>query len=160
MLSFTSYTTKDIILHPNTYNMGTGNSSLELWNKGNTVTTMNNSVVHKTIYSVAPCDYKEPRVAAFTGFTLANTYGVYNKGWYFYCNPDKTGGTIFFPNTYGYRGEENPLINTQLGWGHYWTAGPASTTSASCIAVNTNGDIRINVADVRYHAFDMRLDHE
>ena len=129
------------IQHPNTFYIGdswSSTNSLEYWNKGNTLTTANNSPVKKTIYSPSPNGYLEPCTAAFTGFTTTggnttnssqfNVYGPFNIGWNFYCQPNFTGGTVFF-SALGYIVYNTGTINAVSISCNYWTAGPSSNTT-------------------------------
>lgn len=118
--------TKDVILYPYMYNLSQGDPSLELWNKNNVVTTLNNNKVYKTIYSPSPSNFVEPKSAAFTGFTHSNTSGSYNNGWNFFCKADGTGGTIFFPGL-GY--VDSNTIVYMFSYIGYWTAGASSYNS-------------------------------
>ena len=130
-------TTNAVILHPNIYYIGDSWSSvnsLEYWNKGNTVTTNNNNPVYKTLYSPSPTGFVEPKTAAFTGFTSSggnqtsgfNVSGSFNKGWNFYCQPNATGGTVFF-SSLGYRAYNTGAVAYVSGYGVYWSAGPSGT---------------------------------
>ena len=121
---------KDLILYPNVFNLAYL-SSLELWNKGNALTTANSNAIHKTIYSPSSSSYKEVVPVAFTGFT---TNGAFNNGWNFYCNPNSTGSTIYFA-TLGIR--IGNVVSYNGGSGHYWTAGPSGSNSSYTIGFNT-----------------------
>ena len=108
LVTMASSAIKDGIMRPNMFN-NSYNSSYELWNKGNTVTTVNNNTIHKTIYSPSPTGYLEPKTAAFTGFSISggngawpsgNIMGGYKQGYTFYCQPNAIGGTVFF-NAFG-----------------------------------------------------------
>lgn len=102
MNSNEAVTTNVAIQHPNIFYYvldasWSSTNSLEFWNKGNAATTVNNYPVYKTIFSPSPTGYVEPRTAAFTGLTLSNINGTFNNGYSFFCNPNRTGVTIFFP---------------------------------------------------------------
>ena len=118
---------KDLALYPYKFVISDsyGNCSLELWNRGNTLTTNNNNTVHKTIYDPAPTGYVEPKPAAFTGFTGTNVSGGWSNGWNFYCQINKTGGTIFFP-AFGYRLPNNGVIDVVNIHGYCQSAGPSN----------------------------------
>ncbi len=133
-------------LHPNVFyfaqnaSWSTNNSS-EFWNKGNTVITVNNNKVLKTIYSPSPYDFIEPMTGAFTGFTKTgdwttnsnqfNVSGIFNKGWNFYCFPDFVGSTIFFPALGIKDINNNATLSDIANGGFYWSAGPSSSTSCA-----------------------------
>ena len=137
------------IQHPNVFYFvidGSWSSvnSLEYWNKGNTVTTVNNNTVYKTIYTPSPSSFSEAKTAVFTGFTSSggnqssgfNVSGGFNKGWNFYCQPNATGGTTFF-SALGFRDVFSGRVNTSNGGavvfvsgnGYSWSAGPSSTST-------------------------------
>ena len=114
------------------FNVSSGNESLELWNKGNTATALNNNSINKTIYSPSLQNYSEPKSAAYTGFTISNVSGSYNKGWNFYCQINNIGPTIFMA-ALGYRlynsGGDNEcwyywtlLVNRNIFW-FIWSLG-------------------------------------
>lgn len=131
------------IQHPNIFyflveGSWSSNNSLEFWNKGNTSTGYDNAIVHKTIYDPSPSGYKLPQTAAFSGFSGSNISGAFNKGWSFYCLPNATGPTIFFP-ALGFRDVSHERVNGSNGgvvsffgyYGIYYTAGPHPTSSAA-----------------------------
>ena len=133
---------KSQILYPYMFNFSdnTGANNYELWNKGNVVTTYNNNPIYKTIYDPCPIMFSGAKPAAFTGFTTTgtssatysqfNVVGSFNKGWSFYCLPNFTGTTIFFP-ALGYIDRANRgLLDVNTGC-HYWSAGPYSPTQGS-----------------------------
>ena len=121
-------------------------NSPEFWNKGNTDVTVNNNKIYKTIYSPSPADYAEPKTAAFTGFTTTGVYSanvsnlniasIFNKGYKFYCQPNKMGNIIFF-SALGIRDTYSARVNTSnagavasvCGGGAYWSAGPTATSA-------------------------------
>ena len=146
---------KDNILNPNKFNVSSGNSSYELWNKGNTITTANNNAVNKTIYSMSPSNYVEPRSAAYTGLTSSNISSTYNYGIYYFANPNTTGNTIYF-YTNGYRQGANSFIENWHYYGHYWTSGPANSSQAISFCLVPTGTIAVSTTDYRNHGFDMR----
>ena len=148
------------ILHPNIYYFildasWSAVNSLEYWNKGNTATTVNNNTVHKTIYSPSPSSFSEPKTAAFTGFTSSggnqtsgfNVNGGFNKGWNFYCQPNATGGTIYF-SALGFRDVVSAHTNTSNAGslssvgviGLYWSAGTSDTPKAYGMSYSS-GDV-------------------
>ena len=167
------------ILHPNIFyfildSNWSSTNNLEYWNKGNIATTVNNNIVYKTIYSPSPTGYKEPITAAFTGFTTTgirstdlsqiNVSGSFNNGYNIYCQPNFTGGTVFFP-VIAYRDILSSRVNnTTAGtvganYGNYWTAGPSNRvaghryhlgfSSGNMIPTNDSGGaIRFNLRSV------------
>ena len=118
----TSTNINDVILHPNIVNTSSGNSSLELWNKNNTLTNVNSNKVYKTIYDPNPVGYIMPKISAFSGFT--SNSGGYNQGYYFYSNHN--GETVFF-NALGIINPANGSV-AQTDQGYYYSADPASSS--------------------------------
>ena len=81
-----------------------------LWSTDNDKTDANDDVVIKSVYDPSPVGYSLPASNAFTGFTdtglntgnpgnpaIFNVKGSYDKGWYYYTQPNRKGNTIFFP---------------------------------------------------------------
>ena len=161
------------ILHPNIFyfildSNWSSTNNLEYWNKGNTATTVNNNTVYKTIYSPSPSSFSEPKPAAFTGFTSSggnqssgfNVSGPFNKGWNFYCQPNSTGGTIFF-SALGFRDAYSGRANTSSGGavvfvsgsGVYWSTGPSSTPTYALDLNIYSGSVCPQNADFRSYGF-------
>ena len=105
------------------------NAYVNLWNAdsdayGNN-NTYNDTPVIKTVYDPCPAGFSLPPSNAFTGFTttgknVTNNAAEYNGewdssqlGWNFYCGPNKTGGTIFFPITGGAAGIRRKRIGNR-----------------------------------------------
>jgi hypothetical protein len=114
---------------PHYYNISNGNPSLELWNVGNTSTTVNVDPITKTIYDPSPVGFHLPCSGAFQGWDASgrsywqNTVG--KQGLYFYQLGPNTGNAVFFP-ALGY--EENGGYYYAGSYIYIWTAGPSSTT--------------------------------
>lgn len=87
--------------------------------------SLNNNAVHKTIYSPSISGYVEPKSASYSYFE-GHTIGSWNNGWWYDTN---NGNSIFF---YGFGLRVRNAGNLSLyGQGsHYWSAGPASATTA------------------------------
>jgi hypothetical protein len=68
------------ILHPNIYYYTDGDWSsthnLDYWNRGNSVSSYNNNIVHKTIYSSSPSGFVEPSPAAAETGVSFTTLGM------------------------------------------------------------------------------------
>ena len=112
-----------------------------LWSTDNDKTTANDDVVIKSVYDPNPVGYSLPASNAFTGFTttgvnagIGNTPGnpdhfnvkfPFDKGWYFYTKPGKTGDTTFF-SIFGYRDAGSGFLRDVPLVGWYWVAGPSS----------------------------------
>lgn len=157
MVAISSSLIKDIILHPNMFNVSSGNESLELWNKGNTATTLNNNSVNKTIYSPSPQNYSEPKSAAYTGFTISNVSGSYNKGWNFYCQINNIGPTIFMA-ALGYRLYNSGGITNVGITGHYWSTGTSSGSYGHYVDFNSTRVIQYD--SFRSHGLFLRPAYE
>ncbi|AVM58618.1 hypothetical protein C3V43_13345 [Bacteroides heparinolyticus] len=115
------------ITQPNTFctNSSMDNIYANLWSADNTVYTANDNPVVKTIYDPSPVGYKMPPSNVYTGFSLSNVQGPWNKGWNFYCNSSKTE-TIFFPAS-GFRYGHSAMPVYMGSYAYIWTAGPYST---------------------------------
>ena len=81
-----------------------------LWSTDNDKTDANDDKVIKSVYDPSPGGQSLPASNAFTGFTdtglntgnpgnpaIFNVKGSYDKGWYYYTQPNRKGNTIFFP---------------------------------------------------------------
>lgn len=55
-----------------------------------------------------------------------NIYGSYNKGWNFYCEPNRNGNTVFFA-ALGWRVRNTSLLDLYNLHGGYWTAGASNS---------------------------------
>ena len=107
-----------------------------LWSTDNDRTNANDEVVIKSVYDPSPVGYSLPAPNAFTGFTTTGKYtttssefnvqGDFNKGWYFYCKPNKQGDTVFFPAS-GWRHCDAGSLSDETTAGFYWVAGPTGT---------------------------------
>ena len=157
-------TTKEGILYPyNMYYVYNSNwstsTNIEYWNKGNSVMTVNNNKIYKTIYSPSPTNYAEPKSAAFTGFTTTggntttssqfNITGPFNSGWNFYSEPNFSGLTVFF-QALGYRATDTGKTAYILGVSTrccYWTASPASNTTFRLLTAESNSVYPITLWD-------------
>ena len=103
-----------------------------LWSTDNARTDVNDEVVIKSVYDPSPVGYSLPASNAFTVFTTTggnagnssefNVNGGFNKGWLFYCKPDKQGETVFFPAC-GYRHFNTGSLVIVTSDGAYWVAG-------------------------------------
>ena len=106
---------------------------LNLWSTDNDRIDTNDDVVIKSVYDPSPVGYSLPASNAFTGFTTTGSYtnnssefnvqGVFNKGWHFYCKPNKKGSTVFFPAS-GVRNYNTGSLDRVTTSGVCWVAGP------------------------------------
>jgi len=136
------------------------NSYYNLWSADNTVTTVNDNAVVKTIYDPSPVGYHLPASNAFRGFTY-NGWGnpsgfgtlfnspyssevdfIDNYGWEFYCNKmngkgnyDPVGGTIFFPFS-GDRTATGGVLSVGKSC-FYWSAVPLSNSKGRSLSLQS-----------------------
>ena len=115
---------------PYYFNRNNGNPSLELWNVGNTATTVNVNPVVKSIYDPSPTGFKLPCSGACQGWGESgriywqNTAG--KEGYYIYQLGAGIGNPILFPAFGGL--DSNGGIHAVGIGGGYWTAGPSATS--------------------------------
>ncbi len=140
-------------------------SSLELWNKGNTATTVNNNKVYKTIYSPSPSTFVEPKSAAFSSFTTTGTTstssaqynisGIWQTGYNFYSYPSFSGSTIFFYGL-GDRSWSGLVIQSvNSNGGGIYTSGCSSLSSAYYLYYRPT-DVSPSYSGGKAFAFNMR----
>ena len=107
----------------------------------------NDEVVIKSVYDPSPVGYSLPASNAFTGFTttgenvfnqpdLLNVKGDFNKGWYFYCKPNKKGSTVFFPAS-GWRHYRTGSLGDVTTVGICWVAGPYDRSYGRYLGFNS-----------------------
>ncbi|MCR8917945.1 hypothetical protein [Bacteroides sp. ET225] len=111
--------------------------------------TYNDTPVIKTVYDPCPAGFSLPPSNAFTGFTttgknVTNNAAEYNGewdssqlGWNFYCGPNKTGGTIFFPIT-GERLASGGNVSATGMLGHTWSAASVGSRYSHNLTLHTN----------------------
>ena len=132
---------KEYIRNPHKFNLKRemDGKYYNLWSTDNDTTVPNDEVVIKSVYDPSPVGYSLPASNAFTGFTTTgqnvgspgvagnpdyfNVKGNFNKGWDFYCKPNKQGETVFFPAC-GSRYFITGSLNNVTTSGYYWVAGP------------------------------------
>ena len=111
-----------------------------LWSTDNDRTDANDEVVIKSVYDPSPVGYSLPASNAFTGFTTTgqntgdwtnpvtdeqiNAKFPFDRGWYFYTSPNKTGILIFILAA-GERFDKGGL-SLFFAHGGYWFAYPYS----------------------------------
>ena len=142
---------------PHYFNVSTGSPSLELWNVGNTATTVNINPVIKSIYDPSPIGFHIPCLGAFQGWDESgrsywqNTIG--KQGRYFYQLGPTTGNPIFFP-ALGYRLGAASLSHVDV-WSWYWSNCPSSSTYAYDLHIN-GGSINTQNNDIHVYGFSVR----
>ena len=110
-----------------------------MWSTDNDKTDANDEVVIKSVYDPSPVGYSLPASNAFTGFTTTgqnvgspttpftseqvNAKLPFDKGYYFYTKPRKTGNTSFFYAS-GFRNHNSGRFNDLSSVGGCWVAGP------------------------------------
>ena len=129
---------KEYIKYPYKFNV---NSDMDgkyynLWNVDNERVNVNDDDVVKTVYDPSPVGYTVTAPNTFTGFTRSgqnsgnssewNVQGSFDKGWHFYCKPNKQGHTLFFPAC-GCRNNRSGALTNVSTYGCYWAAGPNYT---------------------------------
>jgi hypothetical protein len=115
-----------------------------LWSANNTVFTVNDNEVIKTVYDPSPVGFKVPESGSTTGFTsdgenkydsTSNTVNgtwqtLPTKGWNFYLDETKSG-TAFWPSTESrgtISGNDGMLGGVGVA-GNYWFANPAANNT-------------------------------
>ena len=141
---------------PYYFNNNNGNPSLELWNVGNTNTTVSVDPVVKSIYDPSPIGFHIPCSGAFQGwdengrFYWQNISGKWGR--YFYQLGPTTGVPVFFPGL-AWRGSGMSINET--GHGFYWGAEPSSTYTAYYL-VSTYNEVRTAHSDNRVYGLSVR----
>ena len=116
-----------------------------LWSTDNDKTDANDEVVIKSVYDPSPVGYSLPASNAFTGFTITgqkvgdwsegyiltpeekeklNVKGDFDKGYYFYTKPNKTGVPHFFAASGG-RNQNYGAVGVVYERGFHWPAIPS-----------------------------------
>ena len=124
------------------------------------------------MYDPSPVGYSLPASNAFTGFTTTgqnvgshpipaipeqiNAKQPFDKGWYFYTKPNKTGNTIFI-NVPGYRSAD--IIYSINAGCDYWLAGPGDSVNGFDLDLNKNF-IHPLVKHSRFWGFPVRSAEE
>ena len=174
--SMNSSLINEYIQNPHCYNANSGMDGVyyNLWSADNTLTTVNDERVVKTVYDPSPVGYCIPPSAAFTGFlyngsSIINSNGIgygtqinstcqssaeysADRGFYFYCNKmngegvfDPNGGTIFFPAS-GFRYSSGGLGLYGM-YGRYWTAIPAGAAIGRNMSITPG---QVSMVDNQY----------
>ena len=116
---------------PYYFNTSNGNPSLELWNVGNTVTTVNVDPVVKSIYDPSPIGFHIPCSGATQGWDASGrsywSSTVGKQGSYIYQLGINIGNVAFFPAS-GYRTGALSAINVGTS-SAYWLTSPSSTSN-------------------------------
>ena len=135
---------KEYIRNPHRFNIKweMDGKYYNLWSTDNDKTDNNDDVVIKSVYDHSPVGYSLPAPNAFTGFTTTGGYawnstewnvkGSYDKGWYFYCKPNKTGDTYFFV-TSGWRFWYSGIISQVSINGLCWSAIPVEEANGHAL---------------------------
>ena len=136
---------KDYIRNPHKFNTKRemDGQYYNLWSTDNDKTDANDDVVIKSVYDPSPVGYSLPAANAFTGFTTTgnntgnraeyNVKGGFDKGWHFYCKPNKQGSTVFFPAS-GCRSFDTGSLDYVMTFGYYCVAGPANANTGRCLS--------------------------
>ena len=157
---------KEYIRNPHKFNIKRemDGKYYNLWSTDNDTTVPNDEVVIKSVYDPSPVGYSLPASNAFTGFTTTgqntsnpaefNVKGNFNKGWLFYCKPDKQGETVFFPAC-GYRFCTAGSLNFVTSFGFYWVADPESGIHGRDLSFYSGDVTPLDAAD-RSYGFTVR----
>ena len=134
---------KEYIRNPHKFNIKPemDGKYLNLWSTDNDKTDANDDVVIKSVYDPSPVGYSLPASNAFTGFTTTgqnvgstttpatpeqiNVKLPFDKGYYFYAMPNKTGNNYFFVAS-GWRFWDSGNMADTYKYGTCWTAGRTS----------------------------------
>ena len=160
---------KEYIRNPHKFNIKYGMDEwyYNLWSTDNDRTDANDEVVIKSVYDPSPVGYSLPASNAFTGFTtiggnvgngnigLLNVKGGFNKGWHFYCKPNKQGETVFFPAC-GSRYYSTGLLDYVTTNGAYWVAGCDRTDSGHVLGFTSGSVYPLNSYINRCFGFTVR----
>lgn len=124
-------------------------SNLDLWHIGNTYYDENyisaNKPVAKSIYDPCPVGFKMPHINAFSAFSTSATWN----------------GTIFSRpfisgnNWYAYGYINGGSLSYVGSLGHYWSAGPYSTTNGYCLGFSS-GLVNLTTNGSRAYGFSVR----
>jgi hypothetical protein len=153
----TMYSTADIktsILEPFAFNYAIGSTAPDLWNSGNTATTVNVNKVTKTVYDPCPSGFTLPCPGAFQDWNTRVTIqsGTGTSGFIVASvNNQYSGPTLFLPamgvgswdSYWGYR------ILYVGSYGYYWTAGPSDGNNGRDLRF-TSGSYATTTADIKY----------
>ena len=137
---------KEYIRNPHKFNIKEvmDGRYINLWSVDNARTDGNDDLVIKSVYDPSPVGYSLPASNAFTGFTttgqrigdwpnppftpeqkaLCNIKGDFDKGYYFYTKPNKTGVPHFFAASGG-RNQNYGVIGVVYERGFHWPAIPS-----------------------------------
>ena len=138
---------KEYIRNPHKFNINVvmDGKYYNLWSTDNARTDGNDDVVIKSVYDPSPVGYSLPASNAFTGFTttgqkvgdwsngyiltpeqkaLCNIKGDFDKGYYFYTKPNKTGVPHFFAASGG-RNLNSGAVGVVYERGFHWPAIPS-----------------------------------
>ena len=126
---------KDIsvtIRNPHSYNVDTGNESLELWNVGNTSTSIAFTAVIKSVYDPSPIGFHVPSPGCYQGWNEAGRISYdYTSGRHgaFVGQYDSSSANKIFFHSLGWKNGANNSGEWERT-GYYCSATPASTQNA------------------------------
>lgn len=131
--------------------------ALDLWNVGNSVTTLNYNTVTKSVYDPSPAGFRLPETAAFTGFSYDgvnsnppnSSWDDLNKMWCF-----TTGIVNTYWHTCGYLHPDGWLGGVGER-GQYWVSGPISDTGARYMYIDKNA-VSPHDSNYRTHGLSVR----
>ena len=162
---------KEYIRNPHKFNikLEMDGQYYNLWSTDNDRTDGNDEVVIKSVYDPSPVGYTMPASNAFTGFTTTgghtnnaaeyNVKGTWDKGWHFYCKPNKKGSTVFFP-AWGYRYYTSGSLGNVSTYGYYWVAGPYGRNDGRYLNFNSGNVNPLSSYAYRSYGFSVRSAEE
>ena len=162
---------KEYIRNPHKFNINVemDGKYYNLWSTDNDRTDANDEVVIKSVYDPSPVGYSLPASNAFTGFTTTgghtnnaaeyNVKGTWDKGWHFYCKPNKKGSTVFFP-AWGYRYYTSGSLGNVSTYGYYWVAGPYGRNDGRYLNFNSGNVNPLSSYAYRSYGFAVRSAEE
>lgn len=145
---------KTTILEPFAFNESTGITTLDLWNSGNTATTVNTNKTIKTVYDPCPAGFTLPCTAAFQDWNKRTTInaGTGISGFTISSVNNQTSGPTLFLPALGYsywRPGYGYYLENVGAQGRYWTAGPASTVNGWDLVFTTSGSYNTGNSETR-----------
>ena len=138
-----SINTTDIsvtIRNPHAYNSSTGNTSLELWNVGNNVSTINFNTVNKSIYDPSPIGYHIPCSAIYDDWEESGRSSWQSAegktGRLLYQYSGGLGQRVLF-HALGWKNGVGSYSSVQT-YGPTWSAGPDGGASGSYVDLTSD----------------------
>ena len=116
-----------------------------MWSVNNTLSTMNDNVVNKTVYDPSPVGFTIPASSAWRGFTTTNRVGLFSAGWYLSL---PNSNTTFYP-ALGIRNNGTGILSSVTIGGYYWSAMPSGNAQSRTISFTESGFSMFNATSPR-----------